>query len=148
MSLVFLSYRRNDTRRIAARIHEELEQQFGRDSIFMDVEQIPGGKPWRQQIDDALEGCHALVALIGTRWLEGRKLDDPDDMVRWEIEQALGRDIPVLPIVVGKARMPVADELPGSLSALLKRQGNRACRSEAAANSRIPWRGWSRTCGS
>jgi hypothetical protein len=123
MSLVFLSYRRNDTGRIAARIHEELERQFGRDSIFMDVEQIPGGKPWREQIDEALKGCHGLVALIGTRWLEGRRLDDPDDLVRWEIEQALARDIPVLPLLVGKACMPAENELPASLSALVKQQG-------------------------
>ena len=87
-----------------------LERQFGRGSIFMDVEEIPGGKPWREQIDDALKGCHALVVLIGSRWLEGRRLDVPDDLVRWEIEQALGRAIPVLPILVGKARMPVEDE--------------------------------------
>src|SRR5688572_8882916 len=123
MSLVFLSYRRADTGRIAARIHDVLELQFGRDSIFMDVEEIPGGKPWREQIDDALEGCHALVVLIGTRWLEGRRLDDPDDLVRWEIEQALGRDIPVLPILVGNARMPDEDELPKALSVLVKQQG-------------------------
>jgi hypothetical protein len=123
MFLVFLSYRRADTGRIAARIHEDLERQFGRDSIFMDVEEIPGGKPWREQIDDALEDCHALVVLIGTRWLEGRRLDDPDDLVRWEIEQALGRDIPVLPLLVGNARMPAEDELPKALSVLVKQQG-------------------------
>jgi len=123
MSLVFLSYRRADTGRIAGRIHDVLERQFGRDSIFMDVEEIPGGKPWREQIDDALEGCHALLVLIGKRWLEGRRLDHPDDLVRWEIEHALGRDIPVLPILVGNARMPAEDELPKALSVLVKQQG-------------------------
>jgi hypothetical protein len=123
MPLLFLSYRRNDTGPIAARIHEELERQFGRDSIFMDVEQIPGGKPWRKQIDDALNDCHALVVLIGSRWLEGGRLDAPDDLVRWEIEQALGRAIPVLPILVDKARMPVENQLPKSLSPLVKQQG-------------------------
>jgi hypothetical protein len=123
MPLLFLSYRRNDTGPIAARIHEELERQFGRASIFMDVEEIPGGKPWRKQIDDALNDCHALIVLIGSRWLEGRRLDAPDDLVRWEIEQALARAIPILPILVDKARMPVENQLPKSLSALVKQQG-------------------------
>lgn len=123
MPLLFLSYRRNDTGPIAARIHEELERQFGRASIFMDVEEIPGGKPWRKQIDDALNDCHALVVLIGSRWLEGRRLDAPDDLVRWEIEQALGRAIPVLPILVDNARMPVENQLPKSLSPLAEQQG-------------------------
>jgi hypothetical protein len=122
MFLVFLSYRRADTGRIAARIHEVLEREFGRDSIFMDVEEIPGGRPWREQIDDALKDCHAVVVLIGTKWLEGRRLDDPDDLVRREIEQAFSRDVPVLPILVGDARMPAEDEMPKALSVLAKQQ--------------------------
>ena len=91
----------------------------------MDVEEILGGKPWRKQIDDALDDCHALVVLIGSRWLEGRRLDAPDDLVRWEIERALGRAIPVLPILVDKALMPAENQLPKSLSPLVKQQGLR-----------------------
>jgi hypothetical protein len=69
-----------------------------------------------------------LVALIGDLWLtvtgqDGRRrLDNPDDFVRLEIEAALARGVRVIPILVEGARMPRADELPASLSKLARRQ--------------------------
>ena len=73
--------------------------------------------------------CHVLLALIGNRWLtvtdqEGRRrLDDPSDFVRLEIEAALARGIRIIPILVDGIRMPRADQLPGSLAGLARRQG-------------------------
>jgi hypothetical protein len=51
-----------------------------------------------------------------------RRLDNPEDFVRLEIEAALARDVRVIPILVDKARMPTAEELPGSLAKLVRRQ--------------------------
>jgi hypothetical protein len=51
-----------------------------------------------------------------------RRLDDPDDFVRLEIEAALSRNVRVIPILVGGARMPRAEELPDSLAKLVRRQ--------------------------
>jgi hypothetical protein len=69
-----------------------------------------------------------LLALIGDRWLtitdeDGqRRLDDPNDFVRVEIEAALTRNVRVIPILVEGARMPRAAQLPPSLARLVRRQ--------------------------
>jgi hypothetical protein len=53
-----------------------------------------------------------LLALIGSQWVtitdeEGkRRLDDPNDFVRLEIEAALQRGVLVIPILVRGAKMP------------------------------------------
>ena len=72
--------------------------------------------------------CDVLLALIGGRWLtitsqDGRRrLDNPDNFVRLEIEAALARNVRVIPILVDAAQMPHADELPPSLAKLARRQ--------------------------
>jgi hypothetical protein len=79
-------------------------------------------------ITTAVESCDVLLALIGDRWLtitgpDGRRrLDNPDDYVRLEIEAALARNVRVIPILVDGAQMPRADELPPSLGKLRRRQ--------------------------
>ena len=56
--------------------------------------------------------CDALLAVIGKHWVFGsnsdkkRRLDDPTDFVRVEIEAALTRDVPVIPVLVDGAAMP------------------------------------------
>ena len=68
-----------------------------------------------------------LLALIGPQWLTitdengQRRLDNPEDYVRLEIETALTRKIRVIPILVDDARMPRANELPPSLAPLVRR---------------------------
>jgi hypothetical protein len=68
-----------------------------------------------------------LLALIGPQWLTitnkkgQRRLDDPEDYVRLEIEAPLTRKIRVIPILVDEAQMPGADELPATLAPLVYR---------------------------
>jgi hypothetical protein len=45
-------------------------------------------------------------------------LDDPDDVVRFEVERGLERDIPVVPVLVRGAAAPEAVRLPPSLAQL------------------------------
>src|SRR5262249_54020394 len=49
------------------------------------------------------------------------RLRDDDDHVRTELENALQRDIPIIPVLVHGARMPDPTELPESLRELPKR---------------------------
>ena len=51
-----------------------------------------------------------------------RRLDDPGDFVRVEVETVLGRDLPVIPVLVGGASMPPAQALPDRLAPLVYRQ--------------------------
>jgi hypothetical protein len=108
---IFISYRRSDAPVHAGRMHDALVQHFGSEHVFMDVDKIEPGLSFRQEIDQALVQCDALLAVIGPRWLARgklgrRRLDDPDDLGRVEIATALERDIVVIPVLVDHARMP------------------------------------------
>jgi formylglycine-generating enzyme required for sulfatase activity len=124
MSQVFISYRRDDSADVTGRIYDRLIQRYGRENVFKDVDNIPLGIDFRQVINDAVGRCQVLLAVIGRQWLDaagpsgGRRLDDPRDFVRLEIEAALGRGIPVIPVLVGGTVMPGDELLPPSLQAL------------------------------
>ena len=125
---IFISYRREETAYAAGWLFDRLADQFGRGQVFKDVDSIDLGDDFVEVITAAVGFCDVLLALIGDQWLaitdeDGRRrLDNPDDFVRLEIEAALTRKVRVIPILVGGARMPRADELPPSLVALARRQ--------------------------
>jgi WD40 repeat protein len=125
---IFISYRREETAYPAGWLFDRLASHFGRDQVFKDVDSIEPGDDFVERITSAVESCDVLLALIGDRWLaitnpDGqRRLDDPDDFVRLEIEAALARNVRVIPILVDGAHMPPANELPASLAKLERRQ--------------------------
>jgi hypothetical protein len=118
MSLMFMSYRRKDTAAIAHRVYDELEKEFGRGSVFMDIDTIAGGEDFRTRLEASLQQCHVLLALIGPRWTEDERLHSPDDFVRLEIERALIRELPVVPLLIDGVKMPRVEDLPSSIAPL------------------------------
>lgn len=124
MPQIFLSYRRSDSEYIAPMLSEKLQQHFGEDSVFFDEHSIPLGVDFREYIENAVGKCDVLIAIIGDQWLRAvdgqgnRRLDDPSDFVRIEIESALKRSIPVIPVLVDKVDMPAAKDLPQSIQSL------------------------------
>jgi hypothetical protein len=129
VSKVFISYRRDDSAAEAGRLCDRLVPKYGADNVFKDVDSIPLGIDFREVLGEAVGRCQVLLAIIGRQWLSiatpsgGRRLDDPRDFVRVEIEAALQRDIPVIPVLVSGAAMPGEDQLPSSLQALVFRNG-------------------------
>jgi tetratricopeptide (TPR) repeat protein len=125
---IFMSYRREDTAYPAGWLYDRLAGHFGRGQVFKDIDSIGLGDDFVEVINTAVESCDVLLALIGDRWLtvtgqDGRRrLDNPGDFVRLEIEAALTRNVRVIPILVEGARMPHEDELPASLAKLARRQ--------------------------
>ncbi|MEA2560155.1 MAG: hypothetical protein QOH06_1659 [Acidobacteriota bacterium] len=126
---IFISYRRIDTMAWAGHLFADLRKSFGASQVFMDINGgIPRGADFEQVLTTALDGCDALLALIGPQWIgctrsDGtRRLDAPDDWVRNEISTALRRNIPVMPVVLGGAPFPDEAALPEDLRALRKRQ--------------------------
>lgn len=125
---VFINYRRDDSIGMAGRLHDRLAQTFGRDSLFMDVDNIPVGRDFADYLNSQVTACDAMLTVIGPNWLTAkdengqRRLDNPEDFVVIEIGVALARNIPVVPVLVDGARMPKASELPGSLKPLVRRQ--------------------------
>jgi len=65
--------------------------------------------------------------VIGPRWLAAesrrgkRRLDDPRDLVRLEVEKALARDIRVIPVLIDDAPIPTEESLPDGLKPLARR---------------------------
>jgi hypothetical protein len=125
---IFISYRRDQTAAQAGRLYDWLVTRFGDDHVFMDVDSIRLGVDFVQVIEDAVSSCDVLLALIGAEWSESRddrgdrRLDDPDDFVRLEIETALRRQIPVVPILLNGAPLPRRDDLPPPMQSLVRRQ--------------------------
>jgi hypothetical protein len=121
---IFISYRHNDSEYPAQSISEKMVARYGEENVFFDRKSIPPGVDFRHRLTEKVSHCDVLLAVIGDHWLNARndagerRLDDPDDYVRIEIEAALSRQIPVIPVLVGKARIPVASELPETLTDL------------------------------
>ena len=120
---IFVSYRREDAAGHAGRLVDHLTARFGADGVFMDVQDIAPGDKFAASIDDTIARCDCLVAVIGPRWVDLMQQRTPglEDFVRHEIGAALRRDITVVPVLVGGARMPSRQELPADLAALSQR---------------------------
>jgi hypothetical protein len=125
---VFISYRREDSGGFAGRIYDRLTSRLGRENVFFDVDTIPPGRDFVEVLSERVGKCDALLAVIGKHWLlsadseNHRRLDDPQDFVRIEIEAALSRNVPVIPVLVDGAAMPHPTDLPESLAKLVRRQ--------------------------
>jgi len=128
MSRIFISYRRDDTAAAAGRIYDDLAQQFGHDAVFMDVDAIEAGEDFREAIRKVLSQCQVMLAVIGKSWLHAkdaagrRRLENPADWVRLEIETALERKIRIIPVLSEGVAPPLVSELPESLQPLAYRQ--------------------------
>ena len=109
---------------MAGRIRDRLHQVFpGR--VFLDVNNIDPGADFLVQINQNLDQCPLLIVLIGREWLSSTeaktRLGDRDDYVTREIETALERGVPILPILVNGATVPDLDQIPSEgLKSLLK----------------------------
>lgn len=127
MHELFISYRRDDSQGFAGRLCDDLSDLFGQEAVFRDVE-IPPGSDYTKVLRAAVARSAVLLVVIGRHWHgqsedTGRsRLFDPEDWVRAEIEAGLERQLMVLPVLVGGARMPRRDELPQSIETLTKIQ--------------------------
>jgi hypothetical protein len=125
---VFICYRREDAAGSAGWLHSDLERHFGRERVFRDRDMRVG--KWVDQLRAAAGACHVMLVVIGQRWTtvtrpgaSRPRLDEPGDILRMELETALGRDeVTIVPVLVDGARMPEPAELPASLAALPERQ--------------------------
>src|SRR5262245_36798820 len=112
MAAIFVSYRRSDSLSATGRLTDELERRFGGERVFRDLEAIESGMDFERAILDALRAATVVLAVIGRAWVSAvaatgsRRLDDPADYVRREIETALAEGIDVIPVLIEGAAMP------------------------------------------
>lgn len=128
MSAIFISYRRDDSSGYAGRLFDNLDQRFGRERVFMDIETLEPGMDFVDGIDRAIKSCGAVIVLIGPNWTRAadsdgrRRLDNPHDFIRLEITTAMNRDVRIIPVLVHGAGMPQEQELPEPLRPLCRLQ--------------------------
>lgn len=120
MPRIAISYRRSDTQAMTGRIFDRLVDRYGDESVFMDIDKIPLGYDFRDQIRQFLEQSDIVLAVIGPEWLGRRddgssRLTDETDPVRFEMETSLGLKKALIPVLVNDATMPRAADLPESL---------------------------------
>jgi len=126
-SRVFLNYRRGDSSGHTGRLYDALTARFGADQVFIDVDNIAFGQDFVARIGEVLSMVDVTLVVIGREWLDAstsdgrRRLDDPGDFVRIEIETALRRGILVVPVLVEGAEMPSSAALPAPLQPLARR---------------------------
>ena len=128
MSDVFISYRREFDAGWAGRLATDLTQAFAERRVFHDIASMEIGEDFVDAMRRSLSACAVVVVVMGPRWLSaqdeqgGRRLDDPEDYVRLELEESLKRDgLRVVPVLVGGASMPRSAELPQSLRLFARR---------------------------
>ena len=128
MAEIFLSYRRADTASATGRLADRLEEHFGPARVFKDHASIVAGDDFAAAIQRAIEASTVILVVIGPDWIGAtlpsglRRLDDPSDWVRLEIEFAFAANLPVVPVLVEGSTMPVAEQLPESIAALARCQ--------------------------
>ena len=122
---VFVSYRRDDARDMAARIRDRLADTFGEANVFMDVDNLLPGQRFDKELEKALDQTDVFLAVIGRRWLEllrERQTSGERDYVREEIAGALQRGIVVIPVLIERTPLPESDALSDDIRDLALHQ--------------------------
>lgn len=95
---------------------------FGTPSVFLDTESMQVGEVFPDRIRAELAASRVVLVLIGGSWLTAadeygrRRIDNPEDWVRKEIECALAiPNLTIIPLLVDGANdMPPAVAFPDS----------------------------------
>jgi hypothetical protein len=124
--VIFLSYRRGDTQWAARGIYDRLVDRYGRRNVFRDLDAIPPGARFRDYVEKKISESDVLILLIGKAWasyadeMGRRRLEQPRDPVRLEVEAALRLGLPIIPVRVEGAPMPTEGDLVPSIVDLLE----------------------------
>jgi len=125
MARIFISYRRTDGGGWAGRLNDHLALRFGSNVVWQDVEDLTIGKDYLPQILNEIKSSDAVLIVIGPHWLTDglKRLRNPEDVLRREIQQALKSRAAVIPTLVGGAEMPPRKKLPPAIAGLVDRHG-------------------------
>ena len=144
MAKIFLSYRRSDSQYATRSISDRLQQSLGKEALFQDVKSVSLGEDFEKRVNTILTNCEVMLVIMGDGWLtvqeedgSGRRLDNPNDLVRREVAAALiNENTVVIPVLTGNAEMPKPDDLPDDLKALSTRNAA-VVRADASFESQM-----------
>ena len=108
----FISYRQDDTKQVARALASELTRILEGGEVFLDQREIEPGASFPDTLRTEIAKATVVLVLVGLQWLtlqssDGiRRLDEPDDWVRTEIELALTAGKRIVPVLVEHDRAP------------------------------------------
>ena len=117
---IFITYRRKDSEQFVFSLGLLLEDRLP-ERVFWDRDALKAGERYKVKIEDALRESGVVIVVIGDAWLDirdehgRRRLEDPEDVLRTELVTAIQLKVPLIPVLVGSARMPSAEDLPEEL---------------------------------
>jgi len=122
---IYLSYRRVDASSHASRLYDSLSARFGAENVVMDQDILPG-TDFVRAIERALRAADVFIVIIGPQWLASgdgrRRYGGASDFVRLELAMAFSHGLTVLPVLVGGAQLPSAEDLPEEIRSLARIQ--------------------------
>ena len=117
---LFISYRHNDSLPYVERIFDTFKVEFG-GNIFKDKTSMPIGEDYRSALNRILSSCYAVIVIIGPEWVTGtgvngqNRLFEPHDPVCTEIEIAIKKGLPIIPVLIADAKQPQPELLPETI---------------------------------
>ena len=127
---IFISYRASDGADKATALARDLGEVFGDELVFLDKEDLPAGRPWREAIGEALDDRPVLLVLVTPDAFGGRdaqgalRIADANDPVLREIGAALQAGAQVIPLLADGVEM-LPEGLPDPLASLRERTWRR-----------------------
>ncbi|MEU7039635.1 TIR domain-containing protein [Streptomyces varsoviensis] len=135
MHELFINYRVMGAKSTAYTFEHALTERFGPDSVFLAGHQsIDLGANFATSLVTKVRRCSVLLALIGPDWLDApdprrrgrRALNNPEDWVRRELEEAFGCGVLVVPVLIERHTDQLDPRrLPKSISRLAECQFER-----------------------
>lgn len=124
---IFVSYRRLDQPNLVRQLVSQLEAEFGRESVFCDVDDIPIGTTFGGRIEKALRQAQIVLSVVGPEWCGNpSRIANAGDWIRMETETALGlrkQGTVLIPVLANGGKLPAKEQIPQSLWPLFEVNG-------------------------
>jgi len=126
---IFISHRHSDTQSDCRALKSDLQKHFGKENVFLDIENLEPGIKFAEAIEKTLAQSKVVLVAIGPDWFGAKdengvsRLFQPKDWVRREVAASLGsNDTRVIPILLKGVTIPEVDQLPDDLKSLTELQ--------------------------
>lgn len=80
MSKIIISYRKDDAKSVAGRLHDFMCNRYGDSNVRLGLAGvIQPGDDYLDAIETAVKACDAYIVLIGPQWANGGWLNNSED---------------------------------------------------------------------
>ena len=123
MNAIFINYRRTEVY-AAALLDEKISPFFGANNVFRASRSIMAGADYEVAINQAIEQCRVMLSVVGPEWSQkfGSHIDNKPDWVIREIEGALERDVPIIPLLLSGVNAISEHDIPVNIARVARAQ--------------------------